>query len=138
MKIPHLVSFAMGALLMLGAGQLTKSLAQPPSHVYELRTYYAMPGKLEEIKKRFRNDAIRILNNHNMKGVGYWEPQDNKDQVLIYILEHPSKEEADKNWAAFARDRDWVKASKESEANGKLIDHIVRVFMNPTDFSPMK
>ncbi len=73
-----------------------------------------------------------------MKSVGYWEPQDNKDQVLIYMLEHPSKAEADKNWAAFASDPEWVKVSKESEANGKLIDHITRVFMNPSDFSPMK
>jgi len=134
MKISHLVAFALGAVLTLGV----HSLAQPPTHVYELRSYYAMPGKLEDIKKRFRNETIRIFNNHNMKSVGYWEPQDNKDQVLIYMLEHPSREEADKNWAAFARDPEWVKVSKESEANGKLIDHIVRVFMNPSDFSPMK
>jgi hypothetical protein len=138
MKTSHIVSFAMGAMLMLGVGQFTRSHAQTPAHVYELRTYYAMPGKLDEIKKRFRTAGVHILNNHNMKSVGYWEPQDNKDQTIIYILEHPSKEEADKNWAAFQRDPEWVKAAKESEANGKLIDHIVRVFMNPTDFSPMK
>jgi len=32
-----------------------------------------MPGKLEDIKKRFRDHAIKILNTHNMKSVGYWE-----------------------------------------------------------------
>lgn len=139
MKTPHLVSFALGAVLMLGVGKFNESRAQAPAHVYELRSYYAMPGKLEDIKKRFRDHTIKIFNGHNMKSVGYWEPQDNtKDQVLIYMLEHASKEEATKNWRAFATDPEWQKVSKESELNGKLIDHIVSVYMNPSDFSAMK
>ena len=80
---------------MLGIGKFNESRAQAPAHVYELRSYYALPGKLEDIKKRFRDHTIKIFNGHNMKSVGYWEPQDNtKDQVLIYMLEHASKEEA--------------------------------------------
>jgi hypothetical protein len=138
MKRFHLISFALGAVLMFGVGKFNESRAQAPAHVYEMRSYYAMPGKLEDIKKRFRDHTIRIFNNHNMKSVGYWEPQDNKEQVLIYMLEHPSKEEALKNWRAFGGDPEWQKVSKESEANGKLIDHIVSVYMNPSDFSPMK
>jgi hypothetical protein len=133
MKMSHFVSFALGVALTFGVLR-----AQAPAHVYELRSYYANAGKLEDIKKRFRDHTIRIFNNHNMKSVGYWEPRDNKDQVLIYMLEHPSMEEATKNWRAFAQDPEWQKVSKESEANGKLIDHITSVYMNPSDFSPMK
>jgi hypothetical protein len=73
-----------------------------------------------------------------MKSVGYWVPQDNKDYVLIYVLEHPSKEEATKNWAAFRTDPEWQQVSKASEMNGKLVDHVDNVYMDPTDFSPMK
>jgi len=132
MKTSHLVAFAMG----VGAHSRIHSFAQPPAHVYELRSYYAMPGKLEDIKKRLPRPRHQNLNTHNMKSVGYWEPTgDNKDQVLIYMLEHRQQREATKNWSAFARDPEWQKVSKESEANGKLIDHIVSVYMNPSDFS---
>ncbi len=108
------------------------------SHVYELRTYHAMPGKLPELETRFRDHTIAIFDSHHMKSIGYWVPQDNKDYVLIYVLEHPSKEEATKNWAAFRADPEWQKVSKASEANGKLVDHVDSVYMDPTDFSPLK
>jgi hypothetical protein len=73
-----------------------------------------------------------------MKSVGYWVPQDNKDNYLVYILEHPSKEEATKNWAAFMADPEWKKVAAASEANGKLVNHVVSVYMDALDFSPIK
>ncbi|MEP6714216.1 MAG: NIPSNAP family protein [Terriglobia bacterium] len=112
--------------------------AQTPSHVFELRTYHASAGRLEDLKTRFRDHTIEIFNRHHMKSVGYWIPQDNKDYVLIYILEFPSRADADKAWAAFQADPDWVKVKTASEANGKIVDKVDRVFMDPADFSPMK
>jgi len=138
MKTSRFASFALGAVLMLGITTMSQSHAAPPAHVYEMRTYHANPGKLPDLEARFRDHTIEIFNKHNMKSVGYWVPQDNKDYVLIYILEHPSKEEGLKNWAAFMADPEWQKAAKASEANGKLVDHVDRVWMNPEDFSPIK
>jgi hypothetical protein len=137
MKASNLATFTLGIAAVFGV--LTAAhLTAASTHVYELRTYHAMPGKLPDLEARFRNHTIEIFNRHNMKSVGYWVPQDNKDYVLIYVLEHPSKEEAVKNWAAFRTDPEWVKVSKESEVNGKLVDHVDSVYMDPTDFSPMK
>jgi hypothetical protein len=137
MKASHFASFALGLAVMLGMMSTRPSTAAS-SHVYELRTYHAMPGKLPDLEARFRDHTITIFNRHNMKSVGYWVPQDNKDYVLIYVLEHPSKEEATKNWAAFRTDPEWQQVSKASEMNGKLVDHVDNVYMDPTDFSPMK
>ena len=140
MKLSHLLSFACGALLMLGIGSVTQSHAQSPGHVYELRMYHAREGKLDAIVSRFRDHSVDILNRHNMKSVGFWVPQDAPDagNLLIYILEHPSRAQADKNWAAFNADPEWVKVRTESEVNGPLISKVDRYFMNPTDFSAMK
>jgi hypothetical protein len=124
-----LITLALGLALMLSAAS---------THVYELRTYHAAPGKLPELEARFRDHTIGIFNKHHMKSVGYWIPTDNKDYVLIYVLEHASREEADKNWAAFRADPEWQAVAKASEANGKLVDHVDSVFMTPTDYSPMK
>jgi hypothetical protein len=123
--------------MLLIAG-VTRSEAQAPNHVYELRVYHANPGKLDALHTRFRDHTITIFNKHNMKSVGYWVPQDNKDNVLIYVLEHPGREAATKDWAAFNADPEWVKVKAASEANGKLVDHVDDTYMNPTDYSMLK
>lgn len=123
--------------MLLVAG-VNRSEAQAPNHVYELRVYHANPGKLDALNQRFRDHTITIFNKHNMKSVGYWVPQDNKDNLLIYVLEHPSREAATKDWAAFNADPEWVKVKAAPEANGKLVDHVDDTYMNPTDYSMLK
>jgi hypothetical protein len=142
MKATHLISFVCGALLTLGLTAITtrQSLAQPPNHVFELRMYHANPGKLDAIQKRFRDHTIAIFDRLNMKSVGYWVPQDkpNSDSLLIYVLEHPSRDAATKNWEKFNADPEWIKVKTESEADGKLVDHVDSYYMNPTDYSKLK
>jgi hypothetical protein len=109
-------------------------------HVYELRTYTATEGKLANVNARFRDHTVRIFAKHNMKSIGYWTPLEGPtaDTTLVYILEHPSREEARKNWAAFSADPEWVKAKTESEVGGRIVAKAESVFLNPTDYSPLK
>ena len=44
--------------------------------VFELRTYTAPDGKLEELHKRFRDHTMRIFKNHGMTNIAYFRPQD--------------------------------------------------------------
>jgi hypothetical protein len=108
--------------------------------VYELRTYTAPEGKLTNLQTRFRDHTIRIFNRHNMKSVGYWVPQDapNAQNTLIYILEHPSRDAAKKNWADFQADPEWQKVSAESQKDGRIVSKVDSVFMDAMDFSPIK
>ena len=46
------------------------------ARVYELRTYTAPDGKLEELHARFRNHTLRIFQKHGMSNVAYFKPQD--------------------------------------------------------------
>ncbi len=110
------------------------------TRVYELRTYTCYEGKLEALKTRFRDHTIKLFDRHNMKSIGYWIPQDpaKSKTTLIYILVHPSREAADKNWAAFRADPDWVKAKAESEAAGPIVEKVDSVYMTPADFSQLK
>jgi hypothetical protein len=110
------------------------------NRVFEIRTYTTPPGKLEALKTRFRDHTIKVFDKYGMKSVGYWVPQDAplKDNTLIYVLSHESRESAAKNWAAFRADPDWVKAKAESEKDGPLTTKVESVFADPTDFSPIK
>ena len=107
------------------------------NRVYELRTYTAPPGKLEALKARFRDHTIKIFNKYDMKSIGYWVPQDAplKDNTLIYILSHESREAAAKSWAGFRDDPDWKQISAAGERVTSKVDS---VFLEPTDYSPMK
>jgi hypothetical protein len=112
------------------------------NRVFEIRTYTTPPGKLEALKARFRDHTIKVFDKYGMKSIGYWVPQDAplKDNTLIYVLSHESREAAAKSWAAFRTDPDWVKAKAESEKDGALTvpNGVVSVFADPTEFSPIK
>jgi len=133
-----LTGFAVGRM---SAGSATLVAAQATSgHVYELRTYTAAEGKLANVNARFRDHTRRIFDKHDMKSVGYWTPLEGPTAgtTLIYLLEHPSREAARANWAAFSADPEWQKVKAESEADGKIVAKAESVFLVPTDYSPMK
>ncbi len=129
------VGFALGAFYSSTAAQ-----AQAPRQVFELRTYTAPDGKLPLLQKRFRDHTMRIFEQHGMKSVGYWVPQDApaKDNTLIYIISHASRDAAKKNWADFGADPEWKKVSAESQVDGPIVSKVVSIYMDATDYSPIK
>ena len=119
---------------------LAVALALAKGPVYELRTYTAADGKLDALKARFKDHTIRIFKKHGMESIGYWVPEDPalSKNTLIYILKHPSREDGEKHWMDFQNDPEWKKVSAESEANGKLVLKVDRVWLDATEFSALK
>ncbi len=103
---------------------------------FELRTYYAAPGKLDDLQKRFRDHTMKLFQKHGMENVGYWLPLTNTENKLIYLMAYPSREAREKSWKEFGADPDWKTAQRESEKNGKLVAKAESLFLAPTDFSP--
>lgn len=95
---------------------------------------------MNELVARFGNHTDAIFKQHNMKSVDYWVPEDapSAQNLFVYVLEHPSRQEAEKNWAAFQADAAWQKVKAESEKNGALVDHTDRYFVDPTTFSVLR
>ncbi|MDX2033325.1 MAG: NIPSNAP family protein [Blastocatellia bacterium] len=111
------------------------------SKCFEIRTYYAAPGKLEELHARFRNHTMKLFKKHGMGVVGFWGPTDKEkgsENTLVYVMVFPSREARNKAWAAFAADPEWKKAREESEKNGKLTEKVDSVILGATDYSPIK
>ena len=121
--------------LIAGAG-LVAAAENKDTRVYEMRIYYAAPGKLDDLNKRFREHTLRLFEKHGMENIGYWTPIDNTNNALIYVIAHASRDAAKKSWADFFADPDWKAAAKASEANGKLVSRLESHFMQVTDYSP--
>ena len=132
-----LISFVAGAAMTLGFSLVRSS---SPQHVYELRMYQVNEGKMDALIARFGDHTDAIFKRHNMKSVGFWRPEDapHSQNLFIYILEHPSSEDAKKNWAAFQADPEWKEVKAASEVNGPLPKHIDSYFMDPTSFSALQ
>lgn len=112
--------------------------AQDSTAVYELRVYHVAPGKMPSLLVRFRDHTIKLFERHGIESVAYWSPLDEpeKENTLIYILRHPSREAAEANWKSFRDDPNWQSVRDESEVNGKLVEKVDSTFMALTDFSP--
>ena len=125
---------------LLTLALLCAGFALAQNRVYELRTYTCNEGKLPDLLKRFREHTITIFNRHGIESIGYWIPQDpeKSKNTLIYIVAHPSKEAATKNWKEFGADPEWQKVNTESNANGRILSKVESVFMDPADFSKLK
>ena len=134
-----MLAAALSALALAGRAE-PQGDKKVDTRVFEMRTYYAAPGKMDALHARFRNHTNKLLTKHGATLVGYWLPTDPKEAQLklVYILAFPNREAGDKCWKAFRDDPDWIKARTESEKDGKLVDKVESVFLNPTDYSPLK
>jgi uncharacterized protein (DUF1330 family) len=125
------------SLLLIAAPLAFAADAQArETRFFEMRTYYAAPGKLDDLLARFRNHTLKLFEKHGMTNIGYFVPVDNADNKLIYFLAFPDRDARNKAFKEFSADPDWKAAAKASEANGKLVTKVESVFLTATDFSP--
>ena len=111
--------------------------ADPDTRVFELRTYYAPAGRLDDLHARFRDHTLKLFDKHGMTSIGYWTPLDNPENKLIYALAFPSQQARDAAWKAFFADPVWQAAKKASETNGPLVSKVESVLLTATDYSPI-
>ena len=138
-----LVSFAAGSLLTARLMRVNQARADS-NRVFELNVYHAVPGKVPALEGRFR-DASKLTAKHNLNVVAYWVPNDDSAwandpawaNTFVYLVAHPSWEEANKNWDAFHADPAFQEYVKSENAN-QLIEKVDEVHMRPTDFSAMR
>jgi hypothetical protein len=99
---------------------------------FELRTYTATPGRLDDVVARFRDHTDALFARHGMESLGYWTATDRPD-TLIYVLRHTGDPKV--SWKAFQTDPDWIEVKAKSLEGGEIVDRIESVYMSPTDFS---
>jgi hypothetical protein len=134
-----LASFAAGSLLTARLMHMNQVRADS-NRVFELRVYHTVPGKATALQSEFRDKVTKLFAKHDLKAVGYWAPDDApaSDNTFIYILAHPSRDEAKQHWAAFQADPAFQEMIKSQQGDAKLVEKVDSTYMSPTDFSPLK
>src|SRR5215204_4761622 len=120
-----------------GPGVTGKNIASD-SRCFELRTYTVRaegPGSIDLLHDRFRQHTNRLFRKHGMTIVGFWQPVNpGMENTLIYLLAYKDAAARDAAWNAFRTDPDWTKVTKEMRVGTS----VQSVFMNSTDYGPMK
>jgi NIPSNAP protein len=107
--------------------------------LYELRTYYAMPGRLPDISRRFADITMGYFKQYDIHVVGFWTNElGGSSEQLIYMLGWESLADREKKWSAFAADKERLAKFAETEKNGPLISRLTAQILKPTSYSPMK
>jgi hypothetical protein len=136
-----ILSFAAGSLMTARLMHASQVRADS-NRVFELMVYHTLSGKVPALESIFR-DVSKLQDKYDLKVVGYWVPNHDpawKD-TFIYLVAHPSLEEAKKNWHALHADPAFPPYRKAAEPLIEKVNeeyHVDEVYMRPTDFSAMK
>ncbi len=139
--VTALVAFAAGSFFTANLAHV-QGVRADSSRVFELMIYHTLPGKAPALESVFR-DVSKLQTKHNLNAVGYWVPEGDSAQknTFIYLVAHPSLEEANANWDALHADPAFLPYRR---AAGPLIERVngeykvEEIYMRPTDYSLMK
>jgi NIPSNAP len=109
--------------------------------VWEWRTYTCTDNNLVNLQSRFRDHTRKLFEKHGITNQMYFtDAGQGADKMLYYFISHTSESAAKKSFDAFRADPEWVRVRKESEVKGggSLTVKVESLFMQPTDFSPIK
>jgi hypothetical protein len=122
-------------------GSWRVKMAAMTTRIFELRTYQSSPGRLEALSARFRDHTMALFARHGITVEGFWSAEKENDPTtgtLVYVCSYPSREAAAAAWKAFAEDPEWTTVRAQTEADGPLAERVESLYMEPTDYSPMR
>lgn len=104
--------------------------------IYEMRTYYAMPGKLRAVVQRFADVTHELFLKYGFRPVGYWTESIGDNTKFHYMLAWEDDAERRAKWAEFRDDPERIRAFAESEKDGLIVARIENSIWEATSFSP--
>ena len=141
-----MIRIVLASLVVSMLGATSVLAAEKDGRVFEMRVYWAAPGKLDALHARFRDHTLGLFAKHGITNLIYWnlaEGSPEADRKLIYLLGHDSVEAGKASFDSFRKDPEWTAAREASEkkAGGLLTEAqggVISEYLVPTDYSPWK
>ena len=77
--------------MLIAVGSFAQLPKVSKSTFFEIRKYYAHPGKLPDLIKRFENHTRGLFEKAGMENIIYFIPEENTDNSMTYILGYPDR-----------------------------------------------
>jgi hypothetical protein len=108
--------------------------------IYEIRTYWAAPGKMDALHNRFRSITLGLFKQYGMEVIGFWTPAPNTPTSgdLVYILRFRDEAAKKAAWELFDNDPSWIAGKAASEVDGSLVEKVTSQLLSPTGYSPLQ
>jgi len=106
--------------------------------IYELRTYWAVPGKLAVLHERFRTLMLPLFEECQIHLLGLWTPSSGVSESgdIIYLVWFPSEDHRQNAWDAFRQNPKWIEGKAQSEKNGPLVERFTSQLLTPISYGP--
>ena len=115
--------------------------AEPAGKVFEIRTYHTFPGRLDALHKRFREHTMKIFEKHGMTNVGVLgaagQSRPRHDTDLCDFARQPGSGQSQ---LGGVHRRPGMEEGLRGirRMDGKIVERIESVFMDATDYSPLR
>lgn len=109
--------------------------------IYELRTYWVAPGRLDELVNEHCSAIAQIQEKFGFEYVGFWtvtEPSPEGGADLVYLLKWPTMDVRNDSWKQFLADPEWLARHAEADAAGPLVLTNISTFLEATAFSKLQ
>jgi len=106
------------------------------NRLYELQIYHSEAGKLPELILQFKNHITKLFEKHGIFNVGYWKLASPDSSSLYCILSYPDLAHREASRKEFENDEGWKKVGAVGETNGKLVQSVESIYLDPEDFTP--
>jgi hypothetical protein len=91
---------------------------------YELRTYHAADGRLNELHARFRQHSLPLLQRHGIEVVGTWVPKPNPDNAVVALMAYASAAAREASWSQVVGDPAWTAMKRRTDGRGLLVESV--------------
>ena len=89
----------------------------------ELREYVALPGRAEDLHRRFAELTLDLWDEMGLDVRGFWNVAGDPHRI-VYIVRFVTVEAAQEHWARFSEDARWLAIKSVTEKDGPLIESI--------------
>lgn len=102
--------------------------------VYEHRTYYLLPGKMQEFLEAFSQTPAKLFEKHGAKLVGFWTTVIGQSNEVIYLLAFRDLAHRERFWEELGQDSEM----QQYRQGGVRVEKIVSKILRPSAFSPLQ
>jgi len=102
--------------------------------IYEHRTYYVLPGKMNAFVASFADVIVPLTEKHGGKLVGAWQSSIGRNNEFIYIMAYENLSEMERFWHDYRADEKF----KEYMKTGPWVSCVENRILRPTPYSPLQ